>query len=285
MSIYNYQGYYSIGNISINLFDLLSQAKGSIPEIGDYLLVNYEPNIKLYKYIINDFIEIIINKYLFYSVNNDKVFKIESNSIDEYSNIVDNQNFNGQVGDDLPEASSYPETYFLLNSIDDLTSCLYIKISTTWFNVILGTFKYSYKSLNGSFIDKYIIYTQKDSIFSDNPIKIVYATNLYDGYHGFYTSDSINDEVPISTLYGLVKSKITELKGGVNAIIGDVLLCKNNGGYFKYYTILSDSSGSKSLGINNLNYADKLTFDGYFLFTNYGNLEILNLCNRFSKNG
>jgi len=89
MSIYNYQGYYSIGNISINLFDLLSQAKGSIPEIGDYLLVNYEPNIKLYKYIINDFIEIIINKYLFYSVNNDKVFKIESNSIDEYSNIVD----------------------------------------------------------------------------------------------------------------------------------------------------------------------------------------------------
>ena len=269
--MFNYQGYYTTGNISINLFELLFLAKGSNPEIGDYLLINNVPNIYLYKYINNYFIEIIINNYLFYSIINDMIYKIELNTINEYSTITNNQIFNGDVGIILPGAASYSLEYFLLINLTNIESCLYKKISSAWFIIILGTFKYSYTSPNGSIIDKYIIYTQKNSKYTDKPIKLEYATGLYGQYHGFYTSKILDNTVMANKFYNNVISEITSLKGGVTAVVGDVLLCKTVDNIFRFYTIVNSSSLAK----NDLGYPTIFDFSGYFLFTNYNNLEVL----------
>ena len=279
-SILSYNGYYSgiLNEEEPNYYLILQSLKnGRNPKLGDYLLLNNNDYIKIFKYIDeqsdeNDaFINIeTVTKFLFYSNNGDSIFNsynkilyIHNNNVEisNLNNFEHNNQLYGLAGklNDIQNNVNNEGLFYLSYDSTQLKNILKISYNTgskieyiTLFNCAS---KYYYNTNNLPTNDRYVI---NISLNNDNKVSIInFSLNEYIGYQGFYTENITNDT------YKTVKNKIENIKLDRDVVIGDTLLTKYDNVYVIYKIIDNDIVS--------------IDIDTQILYYDLGNLQVINI--------
>jgi len=111
---YTYNGYYTNSDYSDDLFLALFNGKGPGGAPGDYILINYNNTVSLYKYTIyvadnNSFTQILENNFLYYEVrtyqdgeqSSNRILYINNNTVTDIDSFdINNITFNGKYTDE-----------------------------------------------------------------------------------------------------------------------------------------------------------------------------------------
>jgi len=279
-----YNGYYS-GILNIQnpnyYYILLNSKYGICPELGDYLLLNNNNIVKLFKYSDNtgidneNFREVETDIiFLFYSNNGDFNENIQNKILLINNNIItlstlndfdqNNSLFIGGAGVSLSMAQNLEGKYYLLTDkiLDkDILKISYDLEGITYLSLFTCSQKiyYNTNDIIDDYQDRYCVNFYNDLI--NKVTKINFAESEYTSYQGFYSETTEH-------IHGLntdIINKIKELKLGRNVINGDFLFTNyNNGGYNNYYYYD---------GIINISIS--LTY--VYIYYDIGNLQILKI--------
>ena len=250
---------YAISNVNGTLSSTNNKDINTV-NVGDSLFVKssrtiytlyLDGNTLRYNTISDSTSPVSIINTMYYSINENKIFKITDSNITNYKTSFDTSvlSFSGETGYNVPDNSFGNDDDYYLNLS---TGIMYIK-STTWFSVINSLYKYSF--------DDYIVYTNWFNIKSIYYNE--YNSSIFNGYAG-NTNTTVDGSVEqvILTIFTYKKKP---------ASINDQLFAKT-GNYYYIYIIKSQSS------VYQYNILDNFG-NNYISFFNMTNNIIINVNN------